>query len=273
MKITIVGSGNAFSFKNYNTCFLLEEDNKKLLIDCGGEVPQALHDKLNLSYKDIDAIYVSHSHADHIGGLEKFGFARYDWVNKPRLWNQSEKPYAPVLIGNATLLLNIWQRSLRGGMDTLEFQTTLETFFHTLPIDNNEFYWQGWDFKLIRNLHGEGNNKYSYGLYGVRPNYPSVYFTTDSRFDDSSEKIELYRKADRIFQDCECTPYLSGAHANYQQLVTLPTDIKKKMYLTHYQDSVYDGGDENKYEVRAELDGFVGFIEPGEIWYLSEVNK
>lgn len=278
MEIVILGSGNAFSFKSYNTCFLLKEDDKNLVIDCGSRFPWALR-ALNIVPKDIQAIYISHCHADHIGGLEEMAFLRYDWVNKPHRWDQGPTLYAPLLIGDADLLMTAWHHSLRGGMETHDFQATLDTFFQTWPICKDagpipgQFDWMSWNFKLIQNLHAEGNNKYSFGLFATRPNYPSAYFTTDSRFDDSPEKIELYRKADRIFQDCECTPYISGAHANYQQLVNLPDDIKKKMYLCHYQDDMLDENGDLKYQLCAEFDGFIGFVEPGEKWTLAEGNN
>ena len=69
MKITVVGCGNAFSDDNFNQSFLLEEDGRKMLIDCGYQVPLAL--RVNrIDLREINDIYVSHLHADHIGGNE-----------------------------------------------------------------------------------------------------------------------------------------------------------------------------------------------------------
>ena len=36
MKATFLGTGCAMVLKRYNTCFLLEEDDHKLLVDAGG---------------------------------------------------------------------------------------------------------------------------------------------------------------------------------------------------------------------------------------------
>jgi len=84
MKIKIIGCGSAFSKKNYNQCFLLEEDGRKMLVDCGQQiVPFALMNA-GLDVKDIDDIYISHGHADHCASIEAFAFQRYDWITKPR---------------------------------------------------------------------------------------------------------------------------------------------------------------------------------------------
>ena len=36
MKINILGTGDALATKCYNTCFVLEENNKYFLVDAGG---------------------------------------------------------------------------------------------------------------------------------------------------------------------------------------------------------------------------------------------
>ena len=61
MNILFIGTGSAFTTKNWNTNFIVEKNNKRLLLDCGGDVRHALNDH-RLSYKDIDAIYISHLH-------------------------------------------------------------------------------------------------------------------------------------------------------------------------------------------------------------------
>ena len=69
MKATFIGTGCAMVIKRYNTCFLLEEGNNKLLVDAGGgnEILCRL-DKLGVSIRDIGGMYVTHSHSDHILG-------------------------------------------------------------------------------------------------------------------------------------------------------------------------------------------------------------
>lgn len=69
MNITFLGTGCALVLKRYNTCFLMEEGDKKLLVDAGGgnEILVRL-DKLGISVQQLGGMFVTHSHSDHILG-------------------------------------------------------------------------------------------------------------------------------------------------------------------------------------------------------------
>ena len=68
MELRFAGVGSAFTTKEYwQSNMIVSHDGKNLLIDCGGDIRFSLAE-LNMSYKDIDAVYISHLHADHIGG-------------------------------------------------------------------------------------------------------------------------------------------------------------------------------------------------------------
>ena len=305
MKIRIIGCGNAFSMLNFNQSFALEEGGERLLIDCGSRVPLALA-SAGIPLADIDAIYISHAHADHIGGLEEVAFARYDWARHPRAWDDYQhhgdgrdyldpgteyRPYAPRLIANEKLMSELWDYSLRGGLDSMEgFDSTLETFFQPVAVKANvPFYWQQWRFDLIQQIHIMTGSiiKYTFGLVMSRKGRPTVYFTTDSQHCSPRQIEVFYKKADLIFQDCECSGvdtrtrefrHGSGVHASYAQLAGWPTansvrlsaDIKAKMLLSHYQDFVSKfkdgfGADCDWYKLAAE-DGFRGFVAVGETY-------
>lgn len=69
MKATFLGTGCAMVLKRYNTCFLLEDGDNKLLVDAGGgnEILCRL-DRLGVPVTSIGGMYVTHSHTDHILG-------------------------------------------------------------------------------------------------------------------------------------------------------------------------------------------------------------
>ena len=69
-KIIMLGTGHGGVTDLYNTCFLLINGNKHLLVDTGGgiEIIKRLRLKdYNLS--DIHDVFISHCHTDHLFGL------------------------------------------------------------------------------------------------------------------------------------------------------------------------------------------------------------
>lgn len=198
--------GNAFSRVNGNQSFLLEEDGRKLLIDAGTRVPAFL-DKIGIKISDIDDIYISHQHADHIGSLEEFAFLRYDWVTKPTHYKDFKYGKAPRLIANEVLMDELWNESLKGGLKSMEgFDSSLETFFETVRIPSNgKFEWQGWNVNLIQQIHVMTGNRImpTYGLLFKKEGHKTVYFTTDTQHCSPKQVEIFYKQADIIFQDCE----------------------------------------------------------------------
>ena len=75
MKLTVLGSGTAVPDLQRNSAgYLLEENGKRLLIDFGyGNVHQLL--RLGITYHDIDRIFFTHNHPDHMCDLIPFLFA------------------------------------------------------------------------------------------------------------------------------------------------------------------------------------------------------
>lgn len=86
MKVTFLGTGCAMVIKRFNTCFLLEEGDNKLLVDAGGgnEILCRL-DRLGVRITDIPAMYVTHSHTDHILGTP--------WVIRAAATEMAENGY------------------------------------------------------------------------------------------------------------------------------------------------------------------------------------
>jgi ribonuclease BN (tRNA processing enzyme) len=69
VRLTIVGSGDAFgSGGRNNTCFWLETNETMLAVDFGASAMPALK-SLELDPGRLDAVVLSHLHGDHFGGL------------------------------------------------------------------------------------------------------------------------------------------------------------------------------------------------------------
>ena len=69
MHLQFVGCGDAFgSGGRFNTCFHLVGNGINALIDCGATSLVAMN-KLKIDRNDIDVVFISHFHADHVAGL------------------------------------------------------------------------------------------------------------------------------------------------------------------------------------------------------------
>lgn len=266
MNIQFLGTGSAFCKKNYQTNFLIQEDGKRLLIDAGTDIRWSLNN-LAYDYRDIDAIYITHLHADHIGGLEYIALSSYFAPKK----DENGNPIKIQLFGNADLINELWNSSLKGGLKCIQGkQTTLLDFFDvTMVQKNSSFIWEKIEFKIVQSVHVMDGYSIvpSYGLmFKDAPTRKTIYVTGDTQF-NPNQIMDFYRQADVIIQDCETSPFKSGVHAHYEELKTLPIEIKKKMVLTHFGDNVIEDTNalNSEWVDKARDDGFFWFAPKGGI--------
>ncbi|MCI1305227.1 MAG: MBL fold metallo-hydrolase [Lachnospiraceae bacterium] len=70
MKVTMLGTGNAMVTKLYNTCYVLSEDGRCLLVDAGGgNTVLARLERAGIDWRALRDIIVTHKHVDHIMGI------------------------------------------------------------------------------------------------------------------------------------------------------------------------------------------------------------
>ncbi|MFH1648500.1 MAG: MBL fold metallo-hydrolase [Patescibacteria group bacterium] len=69
IKLTLLGTGTFFVTKDRSSsAFLLEADDKKVLMDCGPGTLMRLS-QVGVSVEDLDYIFITHFHADHTSDL------------------------------------------------------------------------------------------------------------------------------------------------------------------------------------------------------------
>ena len=252
MQLKFLGVSAAFAVgkDKFNSNMLITSDSgKNLLIDCGSDARHSLH-RQNLTHSDIDAVYISHLHADHVGGLEWLGYTKY-FIDKD----------IPDLYLSHELSTKLWKNVLSGGMSTIENQEArLETYFKVHALQKPSFVWEGYNFELIKVLHSINNGHLvpCFGLLITVCKY-KIFITTDTRF-QQDYLMPAYLAADIIFQDCETSQVASCQHARYDELRTLPAPIKSKMWLYDYLTSA---------ELDVKGDGFLGFVEVGRSFTFS----
>lgn len=70
MKLTMLGTGNAFVTECYNTCFVISNDKGHFMVDAGGgsAILKQLKDA-GIKWQDVRHIFVTHKHIDHLMGM------------------------------------------------------------------------------------------------------------------------------------------------------------------------------------------------------------
>ena len=260
MKIKFLGVGSAFTTSDYyqSNMLITTSKNKRLLLDCGSDIRFALAEQniygSNVAEK-IDAVYISHLHADHIGGMEWLALNTHFAKKSRKL----------TLFMEEKLMKRIWENALKAGLECTEGQLLqLTDYFNCRPLGENEtFTWENIECTLVKLPHiiTGSVNHYSYGLF--LKDELNVLVTTDTQF-QPDVITEFAEKADVIFHDCETSPVHTNVHTHYEELCTLKDSLKQKMWLYHYQPKpVYN----------PQADGFKGFVSKGQEFDLRRKNK
>ncbi len=114
---------------------------------------------------------------------------------------------------------------------------SIETFFDIRAvgstIDNDEYAHdvRGLAVRLIPVTHIRGLS--SHGLLVD----DRVLITTDTIFDpERLDSVANRFNLEAIFHDCSFIPTQQILHATYEELCTLPEDIRQILYCTHYEE-------------------------------------
>ncbi|MBD3856147.1 MAG: MBL fold metallo-hydrolase [Acidobacteria bacterium] len=146
MKLMFSGCGGAFALSDQfqTNAVVMADDGSRMLLDCGSYAPLALHEQ-GVMVEHIKALYISHLHADHVGGVE--------WLALKTYFNP--KIERPKLFCDYQLMQDMWDKTLRGGLETLEGKVaTLESYFDCHPVHQNKsFMWKDVKFTPVQTIH------------------------------------------------------------------------------------------------------------------------
>ncbi len=289
---TFLGVGSAFAKRNFQSNVLVEAwsqgpgrqeaPDDTLLIDFGTTGPLALYALMQrpgfeylrtggaINYPAIRRVLVTHQHADHIGGLEEMALVNaYTFGDRRR-----GRPFKPQIISSISILMNLWDHSLKGGLNAMAGRyVLLQDYFFILALnlsepDRNHFTMlKRYDVSLFPTDHIQIERKYDWPSYGVRivdgQTGRSLFFSGDSRFDYPAYAT-MMEQADVCFHDVQLFDQPNPVHALLTELRTLPREVRAKTWLYHYGDN-WDSGPFDDVPQH-----FAGFAEPARRYTIFE---
>lgn len=264
LSVYFIGTGSAFVKTMFQNNVVVVKGDQHLVVDCGTRCMEAL-DTVGIQSPDLDNFLITHTHADHIGGLEEVMLTdRYLAGKKANM------------IINEVFEDILWNHSLRGGCAYSEVRNGkplgFEDFWNCLrpvllenmPRETWQYQLGTLDVKMPRTKHipdsaeGWWDSFWSCGVILD----DRVFFTSDTRYDPSlvMDFDRLY-DFELIFHDCQF--FTGGVHASLDELNQLPAHIKAKTMLMHYSEAWRS----KREEVRRM--GFLGFVEQSHTYEFS----
>jgi ribonuclease BN (tRNA processing enzyme) len=258
LEIFFIGVGSAQATKRYQTNFLIIKGKTHLLVDFGQTGQIALQKTAGLGLSDIRAILPTHSHGDHVGGIESLALDNR-YVGKPF----KKLPKTKMII-NEEYQRVLWDYTLRGGLEYNEEDSQLRNlaltdYFEIIrpkwktmqPREIHKIKFGGIVLEIFRTKHipdSSSDWQASFISYGLMID-DRVFLSCDTRFDP--ELLSLYQNAEYFFHDVQFFP--GAVHAPLADLKALPENIKKRMLLMHYADN-FD---------KQDVSDFAGFAQQG----------
>jgi ribonuclease BN (tRNA processing enzyme) len=268
LDLTFIGAGGAFSKKFFQNNLLVVKGASHLLVDCGSRAPEAL-ERLGIPVGTIRNFLVTHSHADHIGGLEEVML-----VNRYTLRRKT------TMVITDKLRKVLWSMSLRGGASfneeragaNLEFEDFWDSIVPTRVRGGDRELCAarvgGIDLLLFRTMHipdSAPDWSSSFPSYGIILDR-RVLFTSDTRFDpELILSLDAEYRFEAIFHDCQF--FTGGVHASLSELSTLPVQVRRRIWLMHYGDAIED------YAAKIAKFQFAGIAEQGTTYSFGKATE
>lgn len=260
LSLFFIGSGSAFSKKYFQNNLLVIKGNDHVLIDCGTLCPFAFS-QFNGKISDIKNLLITHTHADHAGGLEEVA-----------LMNMYVTGTKPNMVINDDFKKILWKQTLKGGLGLKgesmpNPRMTFDDYFIQIrpkkikksPRPFFEVNVGSINLKLFRTKH----------LFTKKDTWRSAYYSVGVLIDDrilfsgdtqaDKEVIDWLTsefKIDYIFHDCQFAN--NAVHTSFEELCRIiPRSYREKTFLCHYSDNA----DQKNSLVLSE--GFAGCVQRG----------
>ncbi len=225
-RLVPLGVGDAFTALHYSTCVALEAEDSLVLVDCPHPIQKMLREArlasgANLDPARIEAVILTHLHADHCSGIEGLGY----WM----FFYQRRK--LPLYL-HADVLRELWHGHLAAGMTHLlpsvgaaPIEMKLEDYFEIHLLRDDEAVACGpFSIECRKTIHHVPTT-----ALRIRAAGRTLGHSADTAFDEGL--VSWLAESDLVVHE---TNY--GVHTPYAKLAALPAEVRAKMRLIHYPD-------------------------------------
>jgi ribonuclease BN (tRNA processing enzyme) len=188
MRLTVLGSGTSVPHpRRSSSAHWVEADGGTLLLDCGGPAAHRMAEE-GCDWAQLDAVWVSHFHLDHVGGLAPFLFGTR---------------YAPQTRARRKPLFIYGPRGTEKLLRRFDEAGDYGLFEQPFPVEVRELAPRA-EFELFGGLRGETfstpHTSESLALRLTEPDGTSLVYTSDTGFTEALAGFA--RAADLFLMEC-----------------------------------------------------------------------
>ena len=238
MRLTFLGTGSAMpTGERMQTGLLVEDDDRRLLVDCGSGVLHTLA-RTNVGYEGVDTVLLTHHHLDHVSDLLVLLKAR--WLAGEESLTVVGPPGTEALV---TDMLEVH--------DYLQDRVDL-----TLrDVEPPNFEVAGFDVEAIETVHSMSGYAYKFDDELVFSGDTEALDGMAAFTEGASVLVHACSFPDEVDVDNHPTPTQLGE--------SLADADVEELYLTHLYPHTDGKHDEMRASIAEQFDGEVAFARDG----------
>jgi len=189
MKIVVLGSGTSVPHpQRASAAFWLETEAGLVLLDCSADAAHRMAEE-NLDWPNLDAVWISHLHLDHCGGLASLLFGL---------------KWAPQTVKRRKLLKIFGCEGIKKLLRAIDDSNDYGLFKQPFPIELHEVLAGDGDFEMLPGLRARTfstpHTPESLAIRLTDNNEASVAYTSDTGY--SEELAAFAREVNLLILEC-----------------------------------------------------------------------